>query len=78
MSRIAFFLVMTSDMKEIRVELRGTMGGKHHSLIDDDEEEEDDEDVYIFIPNSFFHIIIEKQYVHQKLVNGTEIRLHDL
>ena len=27
-----------ADMEEIRVELRGRMGGKHHSLIDDDEE----------------------------------------
>ena len=31
-----------ADMKEIRAELRGTMGGRHHTLIDDDEEEEGD------------------------------------
>ena len=38
----------TADMEEIRAELRGTMGGKHHSLIDDDDEEEGDEDVYMY------------------------------
>ena len=37
-----------ADMEEIRAELRGTMGGKHHSLIDDDEEEEGDEDVHMY------------------------------
>ena len=37
------------DMEEIRAELRGTMGGKHHSLIDNDEEEESDEDVYMYL-----------------------------
>ena len=36
-----------ADMEEIRVELRGTMGGKHHSFIDDDEEE-GDEDVHMY------------------------------
>ena len=36
-----------TDMEEIRVELRGTMGGKHHSLIND-EEEEGDEDVHMY------------------------------
>ena len=35
------------DMEEIRAELRGTMGGKHHTLFDD-EEEEGDEDVYMY------------------------------
>ena len=35
-------------MEEIRAELRGKMGGKHHSLIDDDEEEEGDEDVHMY------------------------------
>ena len=38
----------TADMEEIRAELRGTMGEKHHSLIDDDEEEESDEDVHMY------------------------------
>ena len=38
----------TVDMEEIRAELRGTIGGKHHSLIDDDEEEEGDEDVHMY------------------------------
>ena len=28
-----------SDMEEIRAELRGTMGGRHHTLIDEEEEE---------------------------------------
>ena len=37
-----------ADMEEIRAELRGTMGGKHHGLIDDEEEEEGDEDVYMY------------------------------
>ena len=37
-----------TDMEEIRAELRGTMGGKHHSLIDDEEEEEGDEDVHMY------------------------------
>ena len=37
-----------ADIEEIRAELRGTMGGKHHSLIDDDEEEEGDEDVHMY------------------------------
>ena len=35
-----------TGMEEIRVELRGTMGGKHHTLFDD--EEEGDEDVYMY------------------------------
>ena len=37
-----------TDMEEIRAELRGIMGGKHHSLIDDDEEEEGDEDGHMY------------------------------
>ena len=39
-----------AHMDEIRAELRGTMGGKHHTLIDDDDEEEEegDEDVYMY------------------------------
>ena len=37
-----------ADMEEIRAELPGTMGGKHHSLIDDDEKEEGDEDVPMY------------------------------
>ena len=41
-----------ADMEEIRTELRGTMGGKHHTLFDDDEEEEEgDEDVYMYPAN---------------------------
>ena len=41
-----------ADMEEIRVELRGTMGGRHHTLIDDDDEEEEgDEDVYMYLTN---------------------------
>ena len=42
-----------AHMEEIRAELRGTMGGKHHTLIDDDEEEEEegDEDVYMYPAN---------------------------
>ena len=38
------------DMEEIRAKLRGTMGGKHHTLFDDDDEEEEvgDEDVYMY------------------------------
>ena len=39
-----------ADMEEIRVELRGTMEGKHHYLIDDDEEEEEgDGDVHMYL-----------------------------
>ena len=37
-----------TNMEEIRAELQGTMGGKHHSLIDDDDEEEGDEDVHMY------------------------------
>ena len=37
----------STDMEEIRVELRGTMGRKHHTLCDEDEEE-GDEDVYMY------------------------------
>ena len=37
-----------ADMEEIRAELRGIMGGKHHCLIDDDDEEEGDEDVHMY------------------------------
>ena len=37
-----------TNMEEIRAELRGTMGGKHHSLIDDDDVEEGDEDVHMY------------------------------
>ena len=44
-----------AHMEEIRAELRGTMGGKHHTLIDDDDEEEEeeegDEDVYMYPAN---------------------------
>ena len=37
-----------ADMEEIRVELRGTVEGRHHTIIDDDEEEEEgNEDVYM-------------------------------
>ena len=35
-------------MEEIRAELRGTMGGRHHAIIDDDEEGEGDKDVYMY------------------------------
>ena len=35
-------------MKEIRAELRGTMGGRHHTIIDDDEENEGNEDGYMY------------------------------
>ena len=43
----------TADIEEIRVELRGTMGGRDRHLIDDDEdeeeeEEEEEEDVYMY------------------------------
>ena len=38
----------TKDLEEIRAELRGTMGGRHHTIIDD-EEEESDEDVYMYL-----------------------------
>ena len=37
-----------ADMEEIRAELRGTMGGKHHGIIDDKEEENGDEDVHMY------------------------------
>ena len=42
-----------ANMEEIRAELRGIMGGKHHTLFDDDEEEdkEGDEDVYMYPAN---------------------------
>ena len=40
-----------ADMEEIRTELRGTMGGRHHNIIDDEEEEEGDEDVYMYPAN---------------------------
>ena len=41
-----------ADMEEIRAELRGTMGGKRHTLFDDDEEDEEgDEDVYMYPSN---------------------------
>ena len=35
-------------MEEIRVELRGIIGGRHHTMIVDDEKEEGDEDVYMY------------------------------
>ena len=43
-----------ADMKEIRAELRDTMGGRYHTIIDDEEEEEEeeeegDEDVYMYL-----------------------------
>ena len=43
----------TAHMEEIRAELRGTIGGKHHTFIDDDDEEEEegDEDVYMYPAN---------------------------
>ena len=37
-----------ADTKEIRVELRSTMGGCDRHLIDNDENEEEEEDVYIY------------------------------
>ena len=38
-----------ANIEEIRVELRGTMGGSHRHLFDDDEEnEEEDVDVYMY------------------------------
>ena len=37
-----------TDIEEIRAELRGIMGGKHHYLIDDDDEGEGDEDVHMY------------------------------
>ena len=38
-----------ADIEEIRVELRGTMGGCNRHLIDDDEDdEEEEEDVYMY------------------------------
>ena len=41
-----------TNMEEIRAELRGTMGGKHHTLFDDDDEDEEgDEDVYMYPAN---------------------------
>ena len=69
-----------ADMEEIRAKLRGTMGGKHHSLIDDDDEEKGDEDVCMYPADMHpvSEMNIEKQYMHQKLVNGTEIKLQDL
>ena len=36
-----------ANMKEIRAELQGAMGGRHHTIIDD-EEEESDENVYMY------------------------------
>ena len=36
------------DMEEIRAEVQGIIGGKHHSLIDDEEEEEGDEDMHMY------------------------------
>ena len=36
-------------MEEIRFELRGTKGGRHHTIIDDDEEEEGDKEVYMYL-----------------------------
>ena len=38
-------------MEEIRVELRGTIEGRHHTIIDDEEEEKGDEDVYMYPAN---------------------------
>ena len=43
-----------ANIEEIRVELRGTMGGTHRHLFDDDgddddEENEEEDDVYIYI-----------------------------
>ena len=41
-----------ADMEEIRAELQGTMGGKHHTLFDDDDEEDEgDENVYMYLAN---------------------------
>ena len=41
------------DIKEIRVELVDTMGGRHRHVIDDDEEnlddDEEDDDVYMYL-----------------------------
>ena len=53
-----------ADMEEIRAELRGTMGEKHHSLIDDEEEEEGDEDVHMY-----------QKDMHPDERDGTEIKL---
>ena len=56
------------------------MGGRHHTMIDDDEKEEGDE-MCICIQltcTPMNEMNIEKQYMHQKLVNGIENRLKDL
>ena len=37
-----------ADIKEIRAELRGTMGGRDRHLIDNDEDEEEEENVYMY------------------------------
>ena len=36
-------------MEEIRAELRGTVGRRHHAIIDDEEAEKGDEDVYMYL-----------------------------
>ena len=38
-----------ANMEEIRAELRGIIGGRHHTIIaDEEDEEEGDEDVYMY------------------------------
>ena len=70
-----------ADMKEIQAELRGTIGGKHHYLIDVMRRRRRVMRMRICIRltcTPMSEMNIKKQYVHQKLVNGTEIRLQDL
>ena len=71
----------TADMEEIRAELRGTMGGKHHYLIDDEEEEEEgDGDVHMYPAD--MHPDERDEYREavraSKASEWTEIRLQDL
>ena len=60
----------TTDIEEIRAELRGIMGGRHRHLIDEDEEEEED-DVYMYSSDMtpMRELNYEQHVVHQKLLN---------
>ena len=61
----------TTNIKEIRTELRGIMGGRHRHLIDEDEEEEED-DVYMYPSDMTLmrELNFEQHVVHQNLLNG--------
>ena len=41
----------TTNIEEIRVQLRGTMGARHTHVMDEDDDDDEDEEVYMYPTN---------------------------